>query len=137
VAREGSTNELALLVAEFTLLEEQLSVLASAVGLASEVFLGEDILEKLAVDVPDLRVRAGGRRALGWGGPVAGEVDGKGGEGGGGEASCAGGGGAAVRRPLWTAGPLLAPRPTLVLALSPRRPRLTAAPRPMRSWCPA
>jgi hypothetical protein len=59
VAREGSTNELALLVAEYTLVEEQLAVLASTVGPASMPFVGDDVLEKLAVDVPDLRIRVG------------------------------------------------------------------------------
>ena len=90
VEREGATSELDLLVADFVLLEEQLSALSVALGedpttsssssssssasssmngngmgnSATAVFgslslVGEELLESLAVEIPDMRVRVG------------------------------------------------------------------------------
>eukprot|EP00877_Chromochloris_zofingiensis_P001136 jgi/Chrzof1/11022/Cz05g20210.t1 len=63
LAREGSTGELALLVAEYGLLEEQLLVLADALqcedGTGSLCLLDDDVLEVLAAEIPDLRLRVG------------------------------------------------------------------------------
>jgi hypothetical protein len=73
--REGSTGELALLVAEYGLLLEQLDVLAASIdsqmaatGSSSTAaaasgpgvsLIDEDILEELAAEIPDLRYRVG------------------------------------------------------------------------------
>ncbi len=54
------SEELALLVAEFALLDEQLALLAAAVAAAPDAGPArDDALEKLAVDIPDMRIRAG------------------------------------------------------------------------------
>ena len=93
--REGITSELDLLVADFVMLEEELTALAQALGTSGGVdtreggtagwtalsnsaqgglaatggsaesgalplgIIGEDVLEKLAVEIPDMRVRVG------------------------------------------------------------------------------
>ena len=92
VEREGATSELHLLVADFILLEEQLSALSVALGsdasssasssssssngnghsngsvrdvdgtiavFGSLSLVGEELLESLAVEIPDMRVRVG------------------------------------------------------------------------------
>ncbi|KAG2485057.1 hypothetical protein HYH03_016155 [Edaphochlamys debaryana] len=90
LARDGSTAELSLLVAEFTLLEEQLALLAAAVegagagaaigagsgggmlvaaspagaraaaeAAAAGMMLSDELLGRLAVDIPDMRSRVG------------------------------------------------------------------------------
>ncbi|GBF97790.1 hypothetical protein Rsub_10215 [Raphidocelis subcapitata] len=66
LAREGSTGELALLVAEYSLLERQLAALAAALseadpkgGLAPLTLVDDDLLEGLAAEIPDLRMRVG------------------------------------------------------------------------------
>lgn len=79
ITRDGSTNELALLVAEFGLLDGQLTQLAAALeggggagagvgvgagGTALAVAAGGlladgDALAKLAADIPDMRARVG------------------------------------------------------------------------------
>ncbi|GIL75359.1 hypothetical protein Vretimale_8033, partial [Volvox reticuliferus] len=82
--RDGSTNELALLVAEFALLDEQLTLMAAALeggsaggaspgeeGAAAAVsaaaaavamgpaLINDEVLSKLAVEIPDMRSRVG------------------------------------------------------------------------------
>ena len=85
--REGYTSELDLLVADFVMLEEELTALdqalrdeggsdkavsdsrsspasATAAGVGGDGalalgLLGEDVLEKLAVEIPDMRIRVG------------------------------------------------------------------------------
>lgn len=57
--REGSTQELELLCAEFILLDEQLAVFAETVQNPSSSLAEEEVLEKLAVNIPDLRSRVG------------------------------------------------------------------------------
>ena len=83
--REGYTSELDLLVADFVMLEEELAALAQALGSGVDKaaagtsdkasasaaaaaagggvlplgLIGEDVLEKLAVEIPDMRVRVG------------------------------------------------------------------------------
>jgi hypothetical protein len=87
VEREGATSELDLLVADFVLLEEQLSALSVALGedptpssssssnansngsgagssaaaavIGSLSLVGEELLESLAVEIPDMRIRVG------------------------------------------------------------------------------
>ncbi len=59
LAREGSTIELQLLVAEYGLLEEQLIVLATALSSSPLALVDDELLDKLAVEVPDLRIRVG------------------------------------------------------------------------------
>ncbi|GLI62003.1 hypothetical protein VaNZ11_004577 [Volvox africanus] len=75
--RDGSTAELALLVAEFALLDEQLTLMAAALeggsaggatasddGAAAAAAMGpalinDEVLSKLAVEIPDMRSRVG------------------------------------------------------------------------------
>lgn len=57
--RSGDDDELALLSAEFALLEESLVGLAQLVDRGSAIIIDEDELLTLATDVPDLRVRLG------------------------------------------------------------------------------
>lgn len=59
LSREGSTTELQLLVAEFALLDEQLEALGAALKSAALSLADDDVLEQLAVEVPDLRYRVG------------------------------------------------------------------------------
>ena len=60
LGKDSSTEELALLVAEFALLEEQLELLAGAAEAATLSLVGgDDLLEKLAEEIPDMRARVG------------------------------------------------------------------------------
>lgn len=56
---QGSSDEIALLAAEFALLDAPLTGLAAAVGRGEARLIGEDELTRLAADVPDLRARLG------------------------------------------------------------------------------
>lgn len=55
----GSDDELALLAAEFRLLDEALAALVQLVDRGSAIVINEDELVALATDVPDLRSRLG------------------------------------------------------------------------------
>lgn len=57
--REDSSEELTLLVAEFALLEEQLTGLALALDKMAINLAGEELLETLATEIPDMRNRVG------------------------------------------------------------------------------
>ena len=57
--RTGSSDEVALLIAEFGLLESQLGVLLEAIDAGHTALLDDDNLAHLAVDIPDLRSRLG------------------------------------------------------------------------------
>lgn len=90
LARDGSTNELALLVAEFAWLDEQLTLLAAALQAGGEgpsntagapashgapagtagadaaaavvmgpALINDEVLGKLAAEIPDMRMRVG------------------------------------------------------------------------------
>ena len=57
--RQGSSDEVALLVADFGLLDSQLSEMCDAVDSGNAALIDEDNLDRLAVEVPDLRSRLG------------------------------------------------------------------------------
>ncbi|KAL4443418.1 hypothetical protein ABPG75_011155 [Micractinium tetrahymenae] len=59
LSRRGSSDEVALLVAEFRLLDEQLAAMAAAVEASEALFIDDNELARLATDIPDLRVRLG------------------------------------------------------------------------------
>ena len=57
--RQGSSDEVALLVADFGLLDRQLSEMCDSVDSGNAALIDEDDLDRLAVEVPDLRSRLG------------------------------------------------------------------------------
>ena len=57
--RSGSSDEVALLIAEFGLLDGQLSSLVELVEEGHPALIPEEQLSRLATDVPDLRARLG------------------------------------------------------------------------------
>ena len=57
--RQGSSDEVALLAAEFGLLDQQLAVLVSAVEAAQPLLIAEEDLILVASEIPDLRGRLG------------------------------------------------------------------------------
>lgn len=57
--RQGSSDEVALLAAEFGLLDQQLAVLVSAVEAAEPLLIAEEDLILVASEIPDLRGRLG------------------------------------------------------------------------------
>lgn len=59
LARRGSTDEVALLVAEFKQLDVELSGLVADVESGSSLFIDDAELAALATEIPDLRVRLG------------------------------------------------------------------------------
>lgn len=59
VYRTGSSDEVALLIAEFGLLDNELASLMEAVDNGQAVRLDDSDLARLAVDIPDLRNRLG------------------------------------------------------------------------------
>lgn len=59
LSRRGSSDEVALLAAEFRLLDEQLAAMAAAVEASEALFIDDNELARLATDIPDLRVRLG------------------------------------------------------------------------------
>lgn len=59
LSRRGSSDEVALLVAEFSMLDEQLAGMAAAVEAEEALFIDDSELARLATDIPDLRVRLG------------------------------------------------------------------------------
>lgn len=60
--RTGSSDEVALMIAEFGLLDKQLAALQEAIDEGQARLLDEDQLDGLALDIPDLRARLG----IGW-----------------------------------------------------------------------
>ena len=79
--RGGTSDETALLVAEFALLDEGLAVLRVAIDGGQAAMIGEQELDHLASEIPDMRSRLGIRceaclicpENLGTGLPVWGE----------------------------------------------------------------
>ena len=63
---QGSSDEIALLAAEFALLDAPLMGLAAAVSRGEARLIGEDELVRLAADIPDLRARLGLQCARLW-----------------------------------------------------------------------
>jgi hypothetical protein len=59
LSRRGSTDEIALLVAEFKQLDTELADLATEVEAGSSLFIEDAELAALATEVPDLRLRLG------------------------------------------------------------------------------
>ncbi|KAI3427991.1 hypothetical protein D9Q98_006379 [Chlorella vulgaris] len=59
LGRRGSSDEVALLVAEFRLLDEQLLGMAASVEAEEALFVDDSELARLATDIPDLRMRLG------------------------------------------------------------------------------
>ncbi|PRW56758.1 LETM1 and EF-hand domain-containing anon- mitochondrial [Chlorella sorokiniana] len=59
LSRRGSSEEVALLAAEFRQLDEQLVAMAAAVDTNDALFIDDAELAKLATDIPDLRIRLG------------------------------------------------------------------------------
>ncbi|KAK9810635.1 hypothetical protein WJX73_006190 [Symbiochloris irregularis] len=57
--RQGSSDEVALLVADFGILENQLAEMCDAVDSGNGPLVDEEQLDRLAVEVPDLRDRLG------------------------------------------------------------------------------
>ncbi|KAK9821246.1 hypothetical protein WJX74_000565 [Apatococcus lobatus] len=57
--RQGSSDEVALLVAEFELLDGQLANLCMAVDSQEAILINEDDLESVATEIPDMRSRLG------------------------------------------------------------------------------
>lgn len=64
--RTGSSDEVALLIAEFGLLDRQQSALLEAVAEGRAALMDDDDLDRLAVDIPDLRTRLGIGYAVVW-----------------------------------------------------------------------
>lgn len=59
LCRQGSSDEVALLVAEFGLLDQQLANLAAAVEQSSAILITEEELIPVASEIPDLLTRLG------------------------------------------------------------------------------
>ncbi len=59
VCRQGSSDEVALLVAEFGLLDQQLASLAAAIEESHAILITEDELIPVASEIPDMRSRLG------------------------------------------------------------------------------
>lgn len=59
LGRRGSSDEVALLAAEFGLLDAGLSSLATAVDAGEALYVDESDLARLATDIPDMRMRLG------------------------------------------------------------------------------
>ncbi len=58
-AVQGTSDEVALLVAEFALLDGPIATLAEDVDKGEAGRINEDELARLAVEIPDLRMRLG------------------------------------------------------------------------------
>jgi hypothetical protein len=56
---QGTSDEVALLVAEFALLDAPIAALAQAVDEGEAGLINEEDLSRLAVEIPDLRMRLG------------------------------------------------------------------------------
>ena len=56
---QGTSDEVALLVAEFALLDGPIATLAEDVDKGEAGRINEDELARLAVEIPDLRMRLG------------------------------------------------------------------------------
>eukprot|EP00798_Chlamydomonas_sp_ICE-L_P020032 gene20032-26750_t len=70
--RDGSVTELELLAAEYFMMEEALLVLVSTLDAKSPLtgsLVADDILERLAVEIPDMRNRVGVADQIVFGGP--------------------------------------------------------------------
>ena len=59
VCRQGSSDEVALLVAEFGLIDQQLANLAAAIEESQATLITEDELIPVASEIPDMRMRLG------------------------------------------------------------------------------
>ncbi len=59
VLAQGTSDEVALLVAEFALLDGPISAFAEVVEKGEAGRINEDELARLAVEIPDLRMRLG------------------------------------------------------------------------------
>lgn len=59
LCRQGSSDELALLVADFGLLDGQLAQMCDAIDQGHPSDIDGDDLDRMAVEVPDLRARLG------------------------------------------------------------------------------
>lgn len=57
--RQGTSDEIALLVAEFALLDTPIGAMAAAVEGGNALLVDEADLRRLAVEIPDLRTRLG------------------------------------------------------------------------------
>ena len=57
--RQGSSDEVALLVAEFGLLDQQLAHLAAAIEQNHAILITEEELIPVASEIPDMRSRLG------------------------------------------------------------------------------
>ena len=57
--RAGTSNETALLAAEFALLDEGLAALRAAIDRGQAALIGEQELDHLAAEIPDMRSRLG------------------------------------------------------------------------------
>lgn len=56
---QGTSDEVALLVAEFALLDTPIAAMGSAVEAGNALAVDEADLRRLAVEIPDLRTRLG------------------------------------------------------------------------------
>jgi len=61
--RAGTSDETALLAAEFALLDEGLAALRVAIDRGQAALIGEQELDHLAMEIPDMRSRLGIRFA--------------------------------------------------------------------------
>lgn len=59
MCRQGSSDEVALLIAEFGLLDQQLATLATAVEQSQAILITEDELIPVASEIPDMLTRLG------------------------------------------------------------------------------
>ncbi|BDA41254.1 probable mitochondrial proton/calcium exchanger protein at C-terminar half [Coccomyxa sp. Obi] len=59
LSRQGTSDEVALLVAEFALLDTPITAMAAAVDAGDVLLVDEADLRRLAVEIPDLRTRLG------------------------------------------------------------------------------
>ena len=59
VCRQGTSDEVALLVAEFGLLDQQLASLGAAVQQDQAILITEEELIPVASEIPDMRSRLG------------------------------------------------------------------------------
>ncbi len=57
--RQGSSDEVALLVAEFGLLDQQLATLAAAIEQSQATLITEEEIIPVASEIPDMRSRLG------------------------------------------------------------------------------
>ena len=57
--RAGTSDETALLAAEFALLDEGLAALRAAIDRGQAALIGEQELDHLASEIPDMRSRLG------------------------------------------------------------------------------